>query len=585
MADDPAAVRGAGTDGRLWVDGTRAAPLPPGPYDTTEREERIEVRDGTGLAGVIIEPVLPAGSPPQPSVVVTNGYSGLDYALRPDLRLLAAYGYPVVLARLRGVPPSEGKAGLYERYGQDGHDVIEWTARQPFCNGRVGMIGASLLGISQWLAAKERPPHLAVVVPDDSPNDTYRYLWYLGGMEPGPGRRARAEVPGVESEYGIAVSHPWFDDFWRQRAMLREDLETLARDGLPALTSGGWDSYMIEATSRAFTWMRRAGAGPRARLVIGPWRHAGMFHASDSVTYDVAPGSMIRPQVGFELQLRWLDRWLREEDNGIDAEPPVLIFVQGPDQWRYEHDWPLPDERRIRLYLSGAPSWTVASRNDGTLAAEPPDGQDEASYSFDPASSRSPVAVTMPTLTMVADGLPTIKETILPAGARREHGRLIMDKSGYEAQAVTWTSAVLDQPTEITGFPSLVLWASVSRPDADFIAELTDVAPRGDGTWSSTQITRGYLRASAQFSRTGPTELAAGDVCRYEIELQPTSYVVPAGHRLRFAVQGAAIDPAIDVSWHGPGLGEHPYTVTIRTGPGYASYAEIPVIGSAPSLA
>ncbi len=99
------------------------------------------------------------------------------------------------------------------------------------------MVGASLLGISQWLAAKERPPHLVVVVPDDSPNDTYRYLWYLGGMEPGPGRRARAEVPGVESEYGIAVSHPWFDDFWRQRAMLREDLEALARDGLPALTS------------------------------------------------------------------------------------------------------------------------------------------------------------------------------------------------------------------------------------------------------------------------------------------------------------------------------------------------------------
>ena len=583
MPDDAGAVRGAGTDGRLWVDGARA-PLPPGPYDTTEREERIEVRDGTGLAGVIIEPVLPAGSPPQPCVVVTNGYSGLDYALRPDLRLLAAYGYPVVLARLRGVPPSEGKAGLYERYGQDGHDVIEWTARQPFCNGRVGMIGASLLGISQWLAAKERPAHLAVVVPDDSPNDTYRYLWYLGGMEPGPGRRARAEVPGVESEYGIAVSHPWFDDFWRQRAMLREDVETLARDGLPALTSGGWDSYMIEATSRAFTWMRQAGAGPRARLVIGPWRHAGMFHASDSVTYDVAPGSMIRPYTGFELQLRWLDRWLREEENGVDAEPPVLIFVQGPDQWRYEHDWPLPDERRIRLYLSGTPSWTVASRNDGTLTAEPPEGQDEASYSFDPASSRNPVAVTMPTLTMVADGLPTLKETILPAGARREHGRLIMDKSGYEAQAVTWTSPVLAQPTEITGFPRLVLWASVSRPDADFIAELTDVAPRGDGTWSSTQITRGYLRASAQFSRSGPTELAPGDVCRYEIELQPTSYVVPAGHRLRFAVQGAAIDPAIDVSWHGPGLGEHPYTVTIRTGPGYASYAEIPVIGSAPAL-
>jgi hypothetical protein len=185
---------------------------------------------------------------------------------------------------------------------------------------------------------------------------------------------------------------------------------------------------------------------------------------------------------------------------------------------------------------------------------------------------------------MVADGEPTLKETILPAGARREHGRLIMDKAGYEAQAVTWTSPELPAPTEITGYPRLVLWASVSRPEADFIAELTDVAPLADGTWSSTQITRGYLRAGAQFSRTGPVELDPGAVCRYDIELQPTSYVVPAGHRIRFTVQGAAVDPAIDVSWHGPGLGEQPFTVTISTGPEYASYAEVPVIGSVPAL-
>jgi putative CocE/NonD family hydrolase len=152
------------------------------------------------------------------NVVLTNGYSDLDLWLRPALRGLASHGYPVVLARLRGVPPSEGKAGLYEMYGQDGRDVIEWTAAQPFCDGKVGMIGASLLGISQWLAARERPPHLAVVVPDDAPADTYRHLWYLGGMEPGPGRRQRAEVPGVESEYGQAIREPWFTGFWRQRA-------------------------------------------------------------------------------------------------------------------------------------------------------------------------------------------------------------------------------------------------------------------------------------------------------------------------------------------------------------------------------
>jgi predicted acyl esterase len=160
---------------------------------------------------------------------------------------------------------------------------------------------------------------------------------------------------------------------------------------------------------------------------------------------------------------------------------------------------------------------------------------------------------------MVADGDPVIADTVLPPGAQRVNGRLIIDKTPYEAQALTWTSTVLARPAEITGYPRLVLWAQVSRPDADFIAELTDVAPGPDGGWTSTQITRGYLRARAQFSATGPTDLDPGDV-----------------NRIRC--------PAIDVSWHGPGLGEHPFSVTVHTGPDAASYAEIPVIGDDPAL-
>ena len=79
-------------------------------------------------------------------------------------------------------------------------------------------------------------------------------------------------------------------------------------------------------------------------------------------------------------------------------------------------------------------------------------------------------------------------------------------------------------------------------------------------------------------------DIMAGDVHRFEIELQPTSYVVPAGHRIRFAVQGAAIDPSLDLAFQGPGLGLHPFTVTVHTGPGHASYAEIPFIGDDPGL-
>lgn len=210
--------------------------------------------------------------------------------------------------------------------------------------------------------------------------------------------------------------------------------------------------------------------------------------------------------------------------------------------------------------------------------------QGPASYDFDPETSRNPAAVTTPTMIFTGSGAPAIAPASLPPGVSREHGRLIMDKTPYESQALTWTSSVLSHPAEITGFPRLVLWASVSRPDADFIAELTDVAPSADGGHTSTQITRGYLRASAQFSDADPTELSPDDCYRFDIELQPTSYVVAAGHRIRFTVQGAAIDPSIEVSWHGPGLGTHPFIVTVHTGPDRASYAEIPVIGADPDL-
>jgi putative CocE/NonD family hydrolase len=317
------------------------------------------------------------------------------------------------------------------------------------------------------------------------------------------------------------------------RALTRLDFENLARAGLPALTSTGWDSYLVDAGSRAFTWLRAAGAGQRAKLVIGPCRHGAVFSGGPALGYEVAPGDQLRPYSGADVQLMWLDRWLRGDQNGIDTEPPVQIFVQGPDHWRYEHDWPLPDERRIRLYLSHIPSGTAASRNDGSLSTRLPSASGQASYDFDPATSRNPAAVTTPTMIFTGSGLPAIAPANLPPGASREHGRLIMDKTPYEADAATWTSSVLDHPTEITGFPRLVLWASVSRPEPDFIAELTDVGP--DHT--STQITR-----------------------------------------------GAAIDPSIEVSWHGPGLGAHPFTVTVYTGPDRASFAEIPVIGADPDL-
>jgi uncharacterized protein len=386
-------------------------------------------------------------------------------------------------------------------------------------------------------------------------------------------------VPGVESEYGLAAEHPWFDAFWRERSATRGDIQELTRSGLPALTSTGWDSYLVDAASRAFTWMREAGAGPRARLVIGPWGHAAMF-SDTSMLGEEPPGALLEPYRGAELQRMWLDRWLRDEESELDDLPPVQIFVQGPDRWRFEAGWPLPDENRVVLHLSADRSGTSGSRNDGRVAESPDDQAAVAVYEFDPATAANPVAISTPRMVLSPDAPPRVEEPDLPAGARRPYGRLLMDKSGYEGSALTWTTGVLAHPCEITGYPVLEVDAAVSHPDAAFVVELTDVAPDGTG-WTSTQITRGYLQADAAFSRTGPTAVDPAEVHRYRIELSPTSYVVPAGHRVRVVLQGAPVDPALDLAWQGPGLCSHPYTITVHTGPD-GSRVELPVVGADP---
>ncbi|MGH8326180.1 MAG: CocE/NonD family hydrolase, partial [Steroidobacteraceae bacterium] len=180
----------------------------------------IQMRDGVMLSGALHQP---AETGQRPGILIANGYGAdVEPFLARTIDILARRGYVVLLARLRGLPPSEGKAGLYEGFGKDTYDLIEWLARQPGCNGRIGLMGASLLGLVQYLGAKEAPPSLEAILPDDAGSDNYWYLWYPGGMKPGPGRAARQPVRGAESEYPLALAHPNYDAFWRERTMQPE---------------------------------------------------------------------------------------------------------------------------------------------------------------------------------------------------------------------------------------------------------------------------------------------------------------------------------------------------------------------------
>jgi X-Pro dipeptidyl-peptidase (S15 family) len=113
------------------VEGPLPSPASPPIYQITEQERFVPVRDGVRLQTRTWVPTLPPGSPTPPCVAETDGYDiALDAFFIPTLQDLAKRGYAVTFARLRGTPPSEGVRDLYNKFGEDGHDIVEWVAAE-----------------------------------------------------------------------------------------------------------------------------------------------------------------------------------------------------------------------------------------------------------------------------------------------------------------------------------------------------------------------------------------------------------------------------------------------------------------------
>lgn len=528
------ADKGAGTENRKWVDGALPPLTSPARYPVQVQEIFITVRDGTQLGARLL---LPQGVPdsPWPCVLLSDGYghnTATGTAVQPPLNDLAARGYTGVHVSLRGSGNSGGEANLYNKFGEDGYDVVEWMARQSWCDGKVGMVGPSLLGISQMLAAKEAPPSLKAIVPYVACGNCYEYLWYPGGMLPGPGRVARPPA-----EYGIAAAHRSYDEFWRSHTTIAPDHRKFAADGISALMGGGWNDYISPASIRAFEEM----AGQRNMLIIGPDAHG------------VMPSTAVLPYSFLEYQALWMDRFLRGLHKGFDKEPRALIYVQGPNQWRLEKLWPIPDTHTAKLYLRSAPSGSAMSLNDGSLLAGRPAAHGESvSIAYSP---------------LTGPFLPTL----LSGGA----GRYKADQRPEEANVLTWTTQPLEVATEVTGRGKLTFWAEVGGTDADFVVQLTDVAP--DGT--STQVTAGYLNASHAHSRSKPRLPEPGKIQKYEMEIWPTSYVFQAGHRIRVDLAGGA-KPGTAGHTQGPGKSPFPALITIHQERRHASHLELPIVGT-----
>lgn len=507
------------------------------------RNTCVPMRDGVRLATDIL---LPDGPGPSPVVLTRTPY-GKGWFSVPSPEAFVQAEYALVAQDCRGRFDSEGDWFPWVDDADDGYDTIEWIAEQPWSNGRVGMVGGSYQGTTQWAAASACPPHLVCIVPEEIPLDHYADLAYRGGalqlvtlypwalLVEG---KVRQQIPhdrmpellrtlplieadqaaGRDLHYWRAwLEHPRYDEFWEPQNFRA----ALDRIPVPALSIDAWYDMYAAPTLDGFAGQRRGGGSPAARsgarAIIGPWKHArwcegkGYRHVGD---LDFGPEAELDTN---EHLFRFLDRWLKEDDNGLDAEPPVWVFVMGRNQWRREWQWPLAGTQWRKLYLHSR-GRANSSAGDGALSFEVPTDEPCDQFSYDPF-----------------DPVPTLGGNHSGDFGGTPAGPLDQRPVERRDDVLVYTTPPLEDGLEVVGPLSLHLAASSSAPDTDFTGKLVDVHPDG----RAIVIAEGILRASYRESLREPSPVVPGKVYELTISLGATANCFLRGHCIRLEVSSS----------------------------------------------
>jgi uncharacterized protein len=519
----------------------------PQPASTIEHKTDVSVpmRDGVTLRADIL---LPSAEGKFPALIYRTPY-GKHFALKEykTFEKAVARGYVVVVQDVRGRYASEGEFVAYQNEGRDGFDTIEWVAKQPWCDGNVGTFGLSYPGAVQWLAAVENPPHLKAMAPAMT-FSTPRNFFYSGGVFDGswlewiwlniaPDIRKRKNVAGPKAHeeaeqswkrehqrmqtflplrdlpdlkdvapfYYEWLAHPPADSWWDWAELGNK----YGRVHAAVLNLSGWydEAYGPDGATTNFNGLlkERGEKDARTHTIIGPWTHGGQektragereFGPSAAIDYD-------------EVVLRWMDRYVRGIQNGVDREKPVRLFVMGKNVWREEDAWPLP-RADIRTYYLRSES---NSARYARLNQSPPDRAGRYNE-------------------FVSDPTHPVTDPYTAYGAH-DYRLLAGGKD-----VLVYDSDPLLADTEVTGPIHAEIFISADVPDVDLWVRLLDVAP--DGTaFNLMGPGLDVLRASYRNEKPQPELLKPGEIYRLNLDRLLTSNVFRAGHQIRVQISGA----------------------------------------------
>lgn len=397
--------------------------------------------------------------------------------------------------------------------------AIQWLAQQPWCTGKIGMIGASYGGFTSVQIAARAPEPLKTIIPiyftDDRYTDDCHYrggamrCYYdigaygasmigMNAMPPYPEYSGQdwAQLWEEHIEQNTPYLLTWLaqqtdGEYWRPGS-IRDRYDDIQ---CSVFMIGGWRDGYPNPPLRTFE-----NLNVPKRLLMGPWNHTRPDQA--------IPG----PRIDYVAEVvRWCDHWLKGQDNGVMDEPVAQIYMQGYDEPRADRTETSGYWRAEPNLPKGKQTWRLSA--EGGLVEHVDDVTEGInSYAYDPTIG-------------VCGGL---WSGGVPYG-------LPTDQRPDEIGSVTYTSAPLTDPLEILGRPLAALHVRSTATVMAYVARLSDVAP--DGT--SALICTGVLNGTRRESLTDPTPLTPGETCELTIELDATGWRFAPGHYIRLSVCSA----------------------------------------------
>jgi putative CocE/NonD family hydrolase len=547
-----------------------------------DKDISIVMRDGTKLSADLYRPAR-GQSPAEgrfPTLLTRTPYGKAGDAA--EGRYFASRGYNVVSNDVRGRHASEGIWRLLVDDPADGYDVAEWISRQPWSDGQIGTFGSSYQGGTQHALAEMNPPALRAMVPGDAVSDCG-----IGGMRTGgafelrmvnwvyvagaaqsrtalaspalklalneagahvrdvvenlpirPGDTQLRVVPEYEAWLVDAMRNGPESPFWKAKGPSVLDHINDYAD-VPVLHVSGWYDPWVRQTTLNYRALSKAKSSPQ-RMVIGPWVHGGQA-TNVAGEVEFTPDSAIDFRA---WRLRWFDRWLKAQRNGVDDDPRALFYVMGTGDdrksaagrlrhggfWRSAREWPPADTHSSRFYLHA----------DGSLSTAIPHELDSKTiYTFDPLHP-----------------VPTIGGTPMVSNGgfnQFSPDRSLKSSGGVPLSArrdvLVFRTGLLAEDMEVIGDVVVNLWVSSSAPDTDFTVKLIDeIPPNADYALGfDLNICDGIQRVRYRESLEHPVLVRPGEVVRVTITLPPTANVFKKGHRIRLDVSSSNF-PKFDVN-------------------------------------